>query len=117
MRKKDNILDTDLAATIAEVRAPRKVVFVNGCFDLLHIGHIRMLESAAKHGDFLVVGINNDESVRKNKGEGRPLVPAKDRAEKILASGDVTMDKERAKESLIRAETRIKIAQTAGKTH
>jgi rfaE bifunctional protein nucleotidyltransferase chain/domain len=66
-------------------RNGRKVVFTNGCFDLLHPGHIRSLESARAFGDFLIVGINSDNSVRALKGPGRPVIPQHERAE-ILAS-------------------------------
>lgn len=62
-----------------------KVVFTNGCFDLLHPGHIRTLEAARKLGDVLIVGINSDRSVRGLKGPGRPVLPEQERAE-ILAS-------------------------------
>ncbi len=68
-----------------EKRNGKRVVFTNGCFDLLHPGHIHSLEAARALGDFLVVGINSDESVRVLKGEGRPLIPEQERAE-ILAS-------------------------------
>ncbi len=60
-------------------------VFTNGCFDLLHLGHVRYLEQARRLGNFLVMGLNSDESVRKLKGSGRPLVPEEERAE-ILAA-------------------------------
>lgn len=63
----------------------RKIVFTNGCFDLLHVGHVRYLEKAKKLGDVLVVGLNTDHSVKLIKGENRPIVPQKERAE-ILAS-------------------------------
>jgi D-beta-D-heptose 7-phosphate kinase/D-beta-D-heptose 1-phosphate adenosyltransferase len=63
----------------------RTIVFTNGCFDLLHVGHIRYLEAARSLGDCLVVGLNTDESVRRLKGEGRPLVSEFERAE-VLAS-------------------------------
>lgn len=66
-------------------RNGKRVVFTNGCFDLLHPGHIRSLETARSLGDVLVVGINSDESVRTLKGEGRPVIPEQERAE-ILAS-------------------------------
>jgi rfaE bifunctional protein nucleotidyltransferase chain/domain len=66
-------------------RNGQRVVFTNGCFDLLHPGHIRILESARSLGDVLIVGINSDESVRMLKGEGRPVIPQQERAE-ILAS-------------------------------
>ncbi len=61
------------------------VVFTNGCFDLLHPGHLALLEQARSSGDVLVVGINSDASVRGLKGEGRPVVPEAERAEALLA--------------------------------
>jgi len=66
-------------------RNGKRVVFTNGCFDLLHPGHIRSLETARGLGDVLIVGMNSDESVRRLKGEGRPVIPEQERAE-ILAS-------------------------------
>jgi D-glycero-beta-D-manno-heptose 1-phosphate adenylyltransferase len=66
-----------------------KITLANGCFDLLHIGHIRYLHSAKQLGGRLVVGINSDESVRALKGEGRPLMPATERAEILAALSDV----------------------------
>ena len=64
----------------------KKVVFTNGCFDLLHIGHVRYLQSARDRGDLLVVAVNSDESVRSlNKGPGRPLTPADQRIEMLVA--------------------------------
>jgi rfaE bifunctional protein nucleotidyltransferase chain/domain len=68
-----------------EKRNGKRVVFTNGCFDLLHPGHIHTLEAARAFGDVLIVGLNSDESVRNLKGPGRPLIPAAERAE-ILAS-------------------------------
>lgn len=65
-------------------RNGRRVVFTNGCFDLLHPGHIQLLETARAMGDALVVGINSDDSVRTLKGPGRPVIPEEERAE-ILA--------------------------------
>jgi len=65
--------------------AGRKVVFANGCFDLIHVGHVRYLQGARQEGDVLVVGINSDSSVRTLKGRGRPLAVQADRAE-IVAS-------------------------------
>jgi D-beta-D-heptose 7-phosphate kinase/D-beta-D-heptose 1-phosphate adenosyltransferase len=65
--------------------AGKKIVFTNGCFDILHAGHARYLHEARREGDVLVVGMNSDESVRRLKGEGRPVVPQGDRAE-LLAS-------------------------------
>jgi rfaE bifunctional protein nucleotidyltransferase chain/domain len=63
----------------------KKIVFTNGCFDLLHIGHVRYLEAARAEGDVLVVGVNSDRSVRQIKRPGRPIVPENERAE-VLAS-------------------------------
>lgn len=59
----------------------KKVVFANGCFDVLHVGHIRFLKGAKAKGDVLILGLNSDSSVRKLKGRGRPLVGEKERAE------------------------------------
>ena len=66
-------------------RAGRTLVFTNGCYDLLHPGHVRLLERARSLGDVLVVGLNTDSSVRLSKGSGRPLTPERERAE-LLAS-------------------------------
>lgn len=63
----------------------KKVVFTNGCFDILHAGHVRYLKKAASLGDVLVVGMNSDKSVRRIKGKGRPVVGEKDRAEVLSA--------------------------------
>jgi len=63
----------------------RRVVFINGCFDLLHPGHVRALELARELGDVLIVGLNSDASVRQLKGPGRPVIPELERAE-ILAA-------------------------------
>src|ERR671927_567683 len=74
---------------IARVAIARKggarVVFANGCFDILHVGHVRYLEAARSLGDMLVVGINSDEQVRRLKGPGRPFVAERERAE-VIAS-------------------------------
>jgi rfaE bifunctional protein nucleotidyltransferase chain/domain len=61
------------------------VVWTNGCFDLLHLGHVRSLEAAKELGDVLVVGVNGDDSVRRLKGPGRPLIPSEERAEVLAA--------------------------------
>ena len=61
----------------------RRVVLANGCFDLLHVGHVRYLEDARAQGDFLVVALNTDESVRRLKGANRPLMPLAERAELV----------------------------------
>jgi D-beta-D-heptose 7-phosphate kinase/D-beta-D-heptose 1-phosphate adenosyltransferase len=66
-----------------EQRRGRRVVFTNGCFDLLHVGHLRSLEQARGLGDLLVVGVNRDRRVRELKGPGRPLIPARQRAELV----------------------------------
>ncbi len=68
-----------------ERRRGRRVVFTNGCFDLLHVGHVRSLEQAAQLGDILVVGVNRDRRVRAIKGAGRPVVPERQRAEVVAA--------------------------------
>ena len=68
-----------------EKRNGKRVVFTNGCFDVLHPGHLPSLETARALGDCLIVGLNGDESVRRLKGAGRPVIPAGERAE-ILAS-------------------------------
>lgn len=75
--------------TVRRVREARsgggRVVFTNGCFDLLHVGHLDLLERARDLGDLLVVGVNGDASVRRLKGTGRPLVPFEDRARLLAA--------------------------------
>jgi D-glycero-beta-D-manno-heptose 1-phosphate adenylyltransferase len=68
-----------------EKRNGRRVVFTNGCFDLLHPGHIGSLEKARALGDALVVGLNSDASVRQLKGAGRPVLPERERAEILVA--------------------------------
>ena len=76
----------ELAQRIAAERAAgRSVAFANGCFDLLHVGHVRYLGSAAAEADRLIVAINDDESVRQLKGEGRPILAAAHRAELVAA--------------------------------
>ena len=69
--------------------AKEKITLANGCFDLLHVGHIRYLRAAKSLGGKLIVAINSDESVRKLKGNGRPLMPATERAEILAALTDV----------------------------
>ncbi len=65
--------------------AGRRVVFTNGCFDILHLGHVQYLAFARSQGDALVVGLNSDASVRRNKGPRRPIVPEDERAALLLA--------------------------------
>ncbi len=66
-------------------RAGLRIAFANGCFDVLHVGHVRYLEGARAEADLLVVGVNGDASVRRLKGEGRPVMPAEDRALVVAA--------------------------------
>jgi rfaE bifunctional protein nucleotidyltransferase chain/domain len=66
-------------------RRGEKIAFTNGCFDILHVGHVRYLEEARKTGDLLILALNSDASVRAIKGEKRPLVPEQERAE-VVAS-------------------------------
>lgn len=66
-------------------KAGKKIVTTNGCFDILHIGHVRNLEAAKRLGDILIIGVNSDSSVRQNKGPLRPIVPARERAELIAS--------------------------------
>ena len=80
----------DLQTRVAEWRrSGEQIVLANGCFDLLHVGHVRYLHGAKALGGRLVVGMNSDASVRRLKGEGRPLMPAQERAEIIAALTDV----------------------------
>ena len=75
-----------LLSTLSKKRqSGKKIVFTNGCFDILHVGHVRYLEQAKSLGDVLVVGLNSDASVRKLKGPGRPVNPEKDRGAVIAA--------------------------------
>src|SRR2546425_7268996 len=81
----------DEAVALADrLRAARKrIVLANGCFDLLHVGHIRYLRAARGLGDVLFVGINSDAAVARLKGQGRPLMPAAERAELVSSLRDV----------------------------
>ena len=74
-----------MEAVEADRRAGRTIAFANGIFDLLHVGHVRYLQAAAAEADLLVVAINDDESVRRLKGEGRPILAAAGRAELVAA--------------------------------
>lgn len=72
----------EFSRRVREARAAgREVVFTNGCFDILHVGHLRYLEAARAEGDMLVVAVNDDAGVRRLKGEGRPVVPGAERME------------------------------------
>jgi rfaE bifunctional protein nucleotidyltransferase chain/domain len=76
----------DLVASVAADRAAgRSVALANGCFDILHVGHVRYLPAAAEEADRLVVAVNDDDSVRGLKGEGRPILAGGDRAELVAA--------------------------------
>ena len=76
----------EVRARVEEARqAGLKVAFANGCFDLLHVGHVRYLEGAKREAEVLVVAVNGDESVRRLKGEGRPIQPEEDRALLVAA--------------------------------
>jgi rfaE bifunctional protein nucleotidyltransferase chain/domain len=90
-RSMGKILSQDelILLTTREKRNGRRVVFTNGCFDLLHPGHVRCLAEARAMGDLLVVAVNSDRSVRSNKGPERPLVPQQDRAEVLAALSSV----------------------------
>lgn len=81
------IVDQDRLVSISESmrKQGRKLVLTNGCFDLLHLGHVRYLQEARSFGDALVVALNGDDSVRSLKGNGRPLNTAQNRAEVIAA--------------------------------
>lgn len=80
------ILPEDLAVFAQKIKKEHKtIVFTNGCFDLLHVGHVTYLEEAKKLGDYLIVGLNNDTSIKRLKGNARPLQNEKDRAKILLA--------------------------------
>lgn len=79
-----------IKAKVDSLRQSGKVViFTNGCFDLLHVGHVRYLQEAGKQGDCLVVAVNSDSSVRQIKGPDRPIIPEEQRAEVVAALGCV----------------------------
>jgi rfaE bifunctional protein nucleotidyltransferase chain/domain len=79
------ILDRSEARELRKLQPGKTIVFTNGCFDIIHTGHVRYLAAARRLGDLLVVGLNGDESVRELKGEGRPLNSQEDRAEVVAA--------------------------------
>ncbi len=95
-----------LARVAIERQRKRKIVLANGCFDFFHVGHIRYLAGAKALGDCLVVAVNSDEQVRKLKGDNRPLMPERERAEIVSALkfvDYVTIFAEPTVEELIRA--------------
>jgi D-glycero-beta-D-manno-heptose 1-phosphate adenylyltransferase len=80
------VTESEAVAAIESLRAAGKtIVFTNGVFDLLHVGHLRYLQQARAMGDALIVGLNSDRSVRANKGAGRPITPEGERAEILEA--------------------------------
>lgn len=83
------ILSRQMVNTFRKDHADKRIVFTNGCFDILHIGHIRYLQEAAKLGDVLIIGLNSDESVRRLKGSDRPINNENDRAEMLSSLGFV----------------------------
>jgi rfaE bifunctional protein nucleotidyltransferase chain/domain len=78
-----------LAKLLAAERAGRSVALANGCFDVLHVGHVRLLAEARGHADILVVALNSDDSARALKGAGRPFVPLAERMEVVAALAGV----------------------------
>jgi len=74
-----------LRSRLDRIRTEKKIVFTNGCFDVLHPGHIYSLMEASLRGDFLIVGINSDKSVRSLKGANRPIISEEDRAQMLAA--------------------------------
>ncbi len=85
LKNKLKTLD-DLSVTVSELKSTgKKVIFTNGCFDILHVGHVRYLQAARSLGDCLVMAINSDKSVKELKGEKRPIVPQGERAELLAA--------------------------------
>ena len=81
----------DLITRVASARETgARIVLANGCFDVLHVGHVRYLAGARELGDVLIVGINSDEQVAAQKGPGRPVLPAVERAEIVAALEPVT---------------------------
>jgi rfaE bifunctional protein nucleotidyltransferase chain/domain len=87
-----NVLDREtLISVIAKARAAGcRIVLANGCFDVLHVGHVRYLAGARELGDILVVGVNSDNQVAIQKGSGRPILPASERAELVASLESVS---------------------------
>lgn len=92
MRKAESKITSreKLNSTLTQAkREGRRIVFANGCFDTLHVGHVRYLSGAKKEGDLLVVGVNSDSSVQRLKGAGRPILPEQARAQLVASQRDV----------------------------
>ena len=92
MNSPQNILSrTELVEAVSEARGKgARIVLANGCFDVLHVGHIRYLAGARELGDVLVVGVNSDRQVQIQKGDGRPILPEMERAELLAALESVS---------------------------
>ena len=95
MLQDDDSRVIDRSTLVERVKVARekglRVVFANGCFDVLHAGHVRYLEGAKSLGDLLVVGVNSDEQVSKQKGAGRPILSARERAELVASLESVDL--------------------------
>ena len=103
------VSETELEAIVAAERgAGATIGFANGCFDILHVGHVRYLAGAAAEADRLIVAVNDDESVRGLKGEGRPVMPAAARAEMVAAVRGVDFVVLFSERSVDRLLTRLK---------
>ena len=89
MKTFQKVLSRPALARVLKRRGRGQVVFTNGCFDLLHLGHVRLFKRARSLGDILVVAVNSDRSLKRLKGGGRPLVDGKSRAEVLAALADV----------------------------
>ena len=101
----DWIIEPDRVEEFADMMTNERIVFTNGCYDLIHRGHVKLLNTARSFGDYLVVGINSDDSVERLKGAGRPLFSAEDRAFVLLnlrAVDYITVFGEDTPEKLIR---------------
>jgi rfaE bifunctional protein nucleotidyltransferase chain/domain len=105
MAEATKLLDRSKSAELRSRHPGKTIVFTNGCFDILHAGHVRYLAAAKQLGDILVVGLNGDASVKELKGPGRPLNPAADRAEvmsALLAVDYVIIFEEKRVDKLLR---------------
>ena len=105
------LISRKLASEIVENQKAngKKIVFTNGCFDILHVGHLTYMNEAKAQGDILIVGVNSDESVRRLKGLSRPINTEKDRAELLsgLKAVDFTVIFDRSEERRVGKECRL----------